>query len=53
MDTDNLNRLVRDCFPDVSVDKELSRAITAGERAIPAFVRDWLISRYQTDDGVD
>ena len=53
MDTDNLNQLVRDCFPDVSVDKELSRAITAGERAIPAFVRDWLISRYQTDDGVD
>jgi ATP-dependent Lon protease len=53
METPELDTLIRDHFPDVAVDKGLARGIGIGERAIPAFVRDWLISRYSVDGRPD
>jgi len=53
MSADQLDRLIRDHFPDVCVDKGLARSIGVGERAIPAFVRDWLISRFTSDGNPD
>ncbi len=46
MADDRLDAMIRDCFADAAVDKDVARSIGAGERAIPAFVRDWLVSRY-------
>lgn len=43
---DGVSRLISDSFPDVAVDKGAAAKIGAGERAIPAFVRDWLVCRY-------
>jgi len=48
-----LDQLILDRFPDASVDKTQSRGIGSGERAIPAFVRDWLISRYSLEGEPD
>jgi ATP-dependent Lon protease len=45
---DGVSRLISDSFPDVAVDKGAAAKIGAGERAIPAFVRDWLVCRYST-----
>lgn len=49
MEAAQLDRLIGECFPDVAVDKGISSGIGGGERAIPAFVRDWLVSRYSTN----
>lgn len=49
MTTAPLDDLIIDCFPDVAVHKGIAGSIGAGERAIPAFVRDWLVSRYSLD----
>jgi ATP-dependent Lon protease len=46
---DELDELIVRCFPDVSVHKGVASRIGGGERAIPAFVRDWLVSRYSAD----
>lgn len=46
MDDATLDSLITDCFPDVAVHKGIAGSIGSGERAIPAFVRDWLVSRY-------
>jgi len=46
MSVSSLDGLIVACFPDVSVHKGVAGSIGAGERAIPAFVRDWLVSRY-------
>lgn len=51
MPSDRLSELIADCFPDVAVDKSESGRVGAAERAIPAFVRDWLVSRYARPDG--
>ncbi|MBC7288211.1 MAG: BREX system Lon protease-like protein BrxL [Armatimonadetes bacterium] len=48
-----LDELILSCFPDVAVDKAVARSIGTGERAIPAFVRDWLVSRYSADGHLD
>jgi len=48
-----LDELIKDRFADVAVNKGVSRGIGAGERAIPAFVRDWLVSRYSVGGVVD
>jgi len=42
----DLDELIKAHFPDVAVNKGLSREVGIGERAIPDFVRDWLISRF-------
>lgn len=46
MSDEALNQLIIECFPDVAVDKGQAGKIALGERAIPAFVRDWLVCRY-------
>jgi len=48
-----LDQLIQRHFPDVCVDKRLSREVGVGERAIPAFVSDWLISRHSVDGRPD
>jgi ATP-dependent Lon protease len=53
MAASELDGLISRHFPDVAVDKGLARSIGIGERAIPAFVRDWLISRYSVDGRPD
>lgn len=53
MDHDELDTLILRCFPDVSVHKGIASSIGAGERAIPAFVRDWLVSRYSSGGSPD
>jgi len=53
MSDNKLDNLIAHCFPDVAVDKGISRSITASQRAIPAFVRDWLVSRYTNGQRVD
>ncbi len=53
MSDNTLDDLITHSFPDVAVDKGASRRITAGQRAIPAFVRDWLVSRYTDGRNVD
>jgi len=47
-----LDTLISQHFPDVSVNKRLSRQIATG-RSIPDFVTDWLVSRYTADGIVD
>ncbi len=44
---------VEETFPDVCVPKGLAAKAGLSGRAIPAFVSDWLVSRYRTGDGVD
>lgn len=53
MNRSALDDLITECFPDVSVHKGVAGSIGAGERAIPAFVRDWLVSRYAVDGAPD
>lgn len=53
MNSGELDALIGRHFPDVSVDKGLARTIGVGERALPAFVRDWLISRFTSDGRPD
>lgn len=42
-----------DYFPNACILKSLSQEVSLGERAIPAFVLDWLISRYSDGNTVD
>lgn len=46
-------QLIAKYFSDVCILKSLSRKVSLGERAIPAFVLDWLISRYSNGKSVD
>lgn len=48
-----LDHLIESTFPDVSVHKGLAAKAGLSGRAIPAFVSDWLVSRYRTGDGID
>jgi ATP-dependent Lon protease len=49
--TRNVDYKIELTFPDVFVNKALSNKIGLSNRVIPAFVNDWLISRYRTNDG--
>ena len=44
---------IEQSFPDVCVHKGLVASVGLSGRVIPAFVSDWLVSRYRTEDGVD
>ena len=46
-------QLISYYFSDVCILKSLSQKVSLGERAIPAFVLDWLISRYSDGKNVD
>lgn len=48
-----LDSMIKEHFPDVCVDKRLSRQIGGSDRAIPDFVSDWLVSRYTVEGAVD
>ncbi len=47
----DIDRKISNCFPDVCVHKGLAASSGLSERVIPAFVSDWLVSRYSTDEG--
>jgi len=46
-------QLIAYYFSDVCILKSLSQKVSLGERAIPAFVLDWLISGYSDGKSVD
>ncbi|MBF0101535.1 MAG: BREX system Lon protease-like protein BrxL [Desulfobacterales bacterium] len=46
-----IDRKIEAAFPDVYVNKALAAKAGLSSRVIPAFVSDWLISRYRTSDG--
>lgn len=48
-----LDELIAEHFSDVSIDKSLSRQVGGGDRAIPDYVSDWLLSRYSKGGSVD
>ncbi|QTA79053.1 CHP02688 [Desulfonema limicola] len=48
-----LDSKIEQTFPDVCVHKGLASKAGLSGRAVPAFVSDWLVSRYRTKDGVD
>jgi len=50
---ESLDALISERFPDVCVDKRAAREVGIGERAIPAFVADWLVSRYSQTGVLD
>ena len=50
---DYLNNKIAQSFPDVCVHKGLAASVGLSGRVIPAFVSDWLVSRYSTEGGVD
>ena len=45
------NNKIEQAFPDVYVNKALTSKVGLSSRVIPAFVSDWLISRYRNKDG--
>ena len=45
------NEKIEAAFPDVYVNKALTAKAGLSSRVIPAFVSDWLISRYRTSEG--
>jgi ATP-dependent Lon protease len=49
----NLDQLISETFTDVCIDKALARQVGVGERSLPAFVSDWLVSRYADNSIVD
>lgn len=51
MEKENLDRKIEKIFPDVCVHKGLAASVGLSGRVIPAFVLDWLVSRYRTDEG--
>lgn len=53
MELTELDRKIADVFPDVSVNKAVSRRYGGGDRPIPDFVTDWLVCRYAHDGDVD
>lgn len=51
---DSLDSKIESFFPDVCVHKGIAASVGLSGRVIPAFVLDWLVSRYRDgDDGVD
>lgn len=48
-----LDEKIESTFPDVCVNKALAAKAGLSGRALPAFVSDWLVSRYRTKDGLD
>lgn len=51
MENENLDRKIERFFPDVCVHKGLAASVGLSGRVIPAFVFDWLVSRYRTSEG--
>lgn len=49
----DLDSRIQETFPDVCVHKGLSAQAGLSGRALPAFVSDWLVSRYSSGDTVD
>jgi len=48
---DHIDNKIEQSFPDVCVHKGLAASVGLSGRVIPAFVSDWLVSRYRSDDG--
>jgi len=48
-----LDEKIEKTFPDVCVNKGLAGKAGLSSRALPAFVSDWLVSRYRTKEGLD
>ena len=48
-----LDEKIESTFPDVCVNKVLAAKAGLSSRALPAFVTDWLVSRYRTKEGID
>ena len=48
-----LDDLLKEYFTDVCIDKSLVKKVGVLGRALPAFVSDWLVSRYSNDGEVD
>lgn len=46
-----LDTKIETCFPDVCVHKGMAASVGLSGRVVPAFVLDWLVSRYRTEDG--
>ena len=51
MDNENLDEKIEKFFPDVCVHKGIAASVGLSGRVIPAFVFDWLVSRYRDSDG--
>jgi ATP-dependent Lon protease len=46
-----INDKIRDNFRELTIDKSLVRTLAIRDKqAIPSFVEEWLVSRYQGDD---
>ena len=48
---DFLDQKISTSFPDVCVHKGLASSVGLSGRTIPAFVSDWLVSRYSDNKG--
>ena len=48
---DHIDNKIEQSFPDVCVHKGLAASAGLSGRVIPAFVSDWLVSRYRSKDG--
>ncbi|MBF0112706.1 MAG: BREX system Lon protease-like protein BrxL [Desulfamplus sp.] len=48
---DSLDSKIESFFPDVCVHKGIAASVGLSGRVIPAFVLDWLVSRYRDKDG--
>ena len=51
MNKKNLDSKIENCFPDVCVHKGIAASVGLSGRVIPAFVFDWLVSRYRDGSG--
>ena len=51
MNKENLDAKIEKFFPDVCVHKGIAASVGLSGRMIPAFVFDWLVSRYRDKDG--
>lgn len=51
MEKQNLDTKIETFFPDVCVHKGIAASVGLSGRMIPAFVFDWLVSRYRTNEG--
>lgn len=51
MNKQNLDKKIERIFPDVCVHKGIAASVGLSGRVIPAFVFDWLVSRYRTREG--
>lgn len=48
-----LDDLILEHYSDVAIDKRLTAQVGLGERALPAFVIDWLVARFSGLGGLD